>query len=355
MTRKEFLTFVASFDLSYKKLHKLFEFFTQEDFSFDILKSPDFVSIVGKEQTDEMLKNANMSYIEKFENKLIEDKIRLVSFEDENYPKNLLNIEDAPYFLFCKGDLGLLNTKSIAIIGTRTPTGYGKIVTEKFAKELAQNGVTIISGLAYGIDSISHRAALEVGGKTIAVLGGGFDKIYPSEHTDLAREIAEKGLLVSEYSPKVLPTRFTFPHRNRIVAGLSDGVLITEAGEKSGTIITKDYALDNGITVYAVPGNITSEKSKCPNNIILHSQGYCVLSAKDILDDIGIGFQKSKKVIQLSIDEQKIVDLLEDGEKDIEFLSEKTKMNIKNLNSLLVNLEIRDIIKKITGEKYMLV
>lgn len=354
MTRKEFLMFVSSFDLSCKKLHNLFEFFDQDDFSFDILNDKDFVEIVGKDHIEQMLENANISYIAKFENHLLENKIKLISFEDEYYPSKLLNIEDAPYFLFCKGNLNLFNSKAIAIIGTRSPTSYGKIVTEKFAKELAENGVTVISGLAYGIDSISHRAALETGGKTIAVLGGGFDKIYPSEHTDLAKEIAEKGLLVTEYSPKVLPTRFTFPQRNRIVAGLSDGVLITEAGEKSGTIITKDYALDNGITIYAVPGNVTSEKSRCPNKIILHGQGLCVLSPKDILNDLGVDKTAKKKIVQLSLEEQKIVDLLEDGEKDIEFLCEKTRFDIKNLNSLLVSLEIRDIIEKVTGEKYIL-
>lgn len=352
MTRRDFLLFISSFDLSCKKLHILFDVFSQDEFSFDILNDKEFESIVGKENVKKMLEKASEKYLEKYKDELFEKKIKLITYEDENYPNKLYNIEEAPYFLFCKGDLNLFNQKSVAVIGTRMPTAYGRVITERFAKDLAENGVTIVSGLAYGIDSISHRKALEVNGKTIAVLGGGFDKIYPSEHTDLAREIAEKGLLVSEYSPSYPASRFTFPQRNRIVAGICDGVLITEAGAKSGTIITKDFALENGITVYAVPGNITSEKSACPNNIIRYSQGFCVLSSDDILEDLGVTKQTKKKVLQLSIEEERILDLLSDGEKDIDFLCEKTGINIKKMSSLLVNLEIRDIIKKIAGGMY---
>ena len=266
MTRQDFLTFISSFDLPYKKLHSLFEYFCEEIFSFDITNDKKFVDIVGETSAKQIEKKANEKYLEKYKDKLFESKVKLLSFEDSGYPSKLKNLEDAPYFLFCKGDLSLLEKKSVAIVGTRMPSAYGKLVTENFAKEIAKSGVVVISGLAYGVDSISHRATLDVCGKTIAVLGGGFDKIYPSEHTDLAKKIEENGLLISEYSPSFVATRYSFPQRNRIVAGLSDGVLITEAGAKSGTIITKDFALDNGITVYAVPGNITSEKSACPRS-----------------------------------------------------------------------------------------
>lgn len=352
MTREDFLIFISSFDLSCKKLHRLFEFFDQEDFSFDIVNYRDFVEIIGKENSEKIQKNANMHYLEEYRDKLFDKNIKIVSFEDSNYPRSLKNIFEAPYFLFCKGDVSLLNQTGIAIVGTRMPTNYGKLITEKFAKELSENGVVVISGLAYGVDSISHRKALECGGKTIAVLGGGMDKIYPSQHTDLAREIAEKGLLVTEYSPSFPATRYTFPNRNRIVAGLSKGVLITEAGMKSGTMITKDFALDNGIDIYAIPGNITSEKSDGTNSIIKHGQAECVLSPKDILKNLGIDGETKKKSLQLNLEEQLILDLLADGEKDVDFLCEKSGLNVNKMNSLLVSLEIRDIIKKMVGGVY---
>jgi len=351
--RRDFLTFMSSFDLSSKKLYKLFNEFNEDYFTFDMVKSKDFVEILGKD-VDKIIENANESYLEKYSNSLIEKNIKLLTCEDKLFPEKLKNIDEPPFFLFYRGDLGLLDMKSVAIIGTRMPTTYGKSVTEKFAGDLAEAGVCIISGLAYGIDSIAHRKALEVGGKTIAVLGGGFDKIYPSEHTDLAREIAEKGLLITEYSPKYIASKFTFPQRNRIVAGLSDGVLITEAGAKSGTIITKDFALDNGITIYAVPGNITSSKSEVTNEIIAHSQGLCVLSARDILEDLGLDIKAKKKVVQLKLEEQMIVDLLADGEKNVDEIAEKTKISVNLLNSLLVNLEIRGIIGKGAGGEYSL-
>ena len=353
MTRKDFLTFIASFDIPSKKLHTLFNFFDQEDFSFDVVNYKDFIDIVGKETAKKIQENANMHYLEKFKDDLFDKNIKLITYEDKAYSRRLKNIDDAPYFLFCKGDISLLNQRGIAIVGTRMPSNYGVLITEKFARVLAENGIVIISGLAYGVDSISHRKGLECGGKTIAVLGGGFDKIYPSQHTDLAREIEKNNLLITEYSPSYPTTKFTFPTRNRIVAGLSSGVLITEAGIKSGTMITKDFALDNGINIYAIPGNITSDKSAGTNSIIFHGQGQCVIDPQNILDDLGIESGKKKNVsYQLGIEEQNILSLLADGEKDFDFISEKTQIEVNKLNSLLVSLEIRGIIKRMVGGVY---
>lgn len=354
MKRTDFLKFIASFDLSVKKLHKLFDFYSQENIEFDIVKQEKFIEIVGKENISKIQINANTLYLDRFLDKLYENQIQILSFEDKNYPEKLKRIDDPPYFLFYKGDVSLLNKKSLAIIGSRTPSNYGRVVTERFSKEVAESGLVVVSGLAYGVDSIAHRKALELNQKTIAVLGGGFDKIYPSQHTDLASEIARKGLIISEYSPSVLPTKYTFPQRNRIVAGISDGILITEAGAKSGTIITKDLALDYGIPIFAVPGNITSEKSEGTNNIIAHGQGQCVLSASDILEELGINQISNKKVYQLTFEEQMIYDLLCQGENNPDVICEKTGLNVNKLNSLLVSLEIRDIVKKMPGGFYSL-
>lgn len=353
MNRSDFKYFLSSLNLSSKKLMRFFDTFYDEEDLEKVVKTAVFEDIFLKDA--EKIKSEIVKFsIDKYKNMLLDKNVKLVTFEDDEYPNKLRNIDDPPFFLFCKGDKSLLNKQGVAIIGTRMPTTYGKIVTEKFARELAEAGLVIISGLAYGVDSISHRQALDVKGKTIAVLGGGFDKIYPSEHTNLAKEIEENGLLVSEYSPDFSATKYTFPQRNRIVAGLSNGVLITEAGEKSGTIITKDYALDNGIDVYAIPGNITSSKSDGTNNIIAHSQGMCVLSPKDILDNLGISSSKKKKVNQLSFEENLILEILEEGEKTVDFLCEKTKLNINKLNSSLVSLEIKGVVRKSVGGGYIL-
>ncbi len=353
MDRKNFLTFMASFDLGCKKLKKLFEYFDEDDFDFKIVYNKKFVEIIG-DDISKIQYNANENYLEKFKDELFSKGVGLISCEDKEYSKRLLNIEDYPFFLFYKGDISLLCKKSLAVVGTRMPSAYGKVVTERFCGEIAENGIVVVSGLAYGVDSIAHRKTMEVGGKTIAVLGGGFDKIYPSEHTNLASQIASEGLLLTEYSPSAKSMKYFFPQRNRIVAGLCQGVLITEAGEKSGTMITKDFALDNGISVYAVPGNITSDKSGGTNNIIFHGHGQCVINPKNILEDYGINSKTKKKVIQLKFEEQQIVDILAKGEQTSDYISEKANLPPHILGGLLVSLEIKNIIKKGAGGYYCL-
>lgn len=354
MTRSEFIKFLSAFDLTIKRIETLLELM-DDDYQFEKLYKMNLSKIVGDVLANKIIENADDEFFEEYLEELNRKQITLITKEDKEYPEKLLRVEDAPYCLFCKGNLDLLRRPAIAIVGSRSPSNYGKIVTEKFAEKLSQAGVVVISGLAYGVDGIAHRKTLDSYGDTIAVLGSGFDHVYPAVHTNMAEEIAECGLLISEYRPDVQATRFSFPMRNRIVAGLSDGVLITEASAKSGTLITKDCALDSGIAIYAVPGNITSEKSQGTNEIIASLQGNCVLSPDDILRDLGInGKEKKKKSVQLSIEETKIVELLSSGEKHIEFLSENVDFDIKTLNSLLTTLEIKSIIKRMPGDFYAL-
>ncbi len=286
--------------------------------------------------------------------------IYFITIMSQNYPDRLLNLKNPPYVLFYCGDISLLKTKCVAIVGTRNPTSYGKVVTEKYAKELAKNGVTIISGLASGVDKISHEGALEVGGKTIAVLGGGFDNIYPAMNINLAREIAKSGLIIIEYYVTIKPTKYTFPTRNRIIAGLSSAVLITEAGDGSGSLYTKEHADEVGIDSYCVPGNITSEKSFATNDLIKKGVAGCTTSPNDILVDLGININKKAKKEakssqeQLTIEETAIVSELENGEHGFEYLQIKTGFSTQILNYNLTTLEIRGIIKKLAGNTYIL-
>lgn len=286
--------------------------------------------------------------------------IGCITIFSDNYPSKLLNLKNPPYVLYYVGDLSLLNAKSVAVVGTRAPSIYGKSVTEKYATELAKYGICIISGLATGVDRIAHEGALAVDGKTIAVLGGGFDHIFPADNLNLAREIGKKGLILTEYYIKIKPTKYTFPTRNRIIAGLSNAILITEAGEKSGTLYTKEFADELGKDTYCVPGSILSEKSKLPNMLIKCGGASCTTSPDDILKDFGISkeTQKSKKKdnsFNLSIEQLEIYNLLKDGEKDFEFLQEKTNYSTQILNFNLTTLEISGIIKKLAGNIYMLV
>lgn len=354
MTKRDFIKFLSAFDITNKRIETLLDAM-EGDFSFEKLSSLNLKSLVGDKLARELFENCDQEYFDMYLEKLESKNVGVLTREDSEFPTKLKNIDEPPFFLFYKGDLSLLKEPAIAIVGTRSPSNYGRIVTERFAETLARSSVVIVSGLAYGVDSIAHRKALDVNGKTIAVFGSGFDNVYPAAHTNLANEIAEKGLLLSEYRPEVEPSKYTFPKRNRLVAGLSDGVLITEAGRKSGTMITKDCALDNGIAIYAVPGNITSEKSEGTNEIISTMQAVCTLSPQEILRDLGIdGIKQKKKIVQLSIEESKIIELLSNGEKDIEFLSENVDFDIKKLNTLLTTLEIKSIIRRMPGGFYTL-
>jgi len=255
--------------------------------------------------------------------------------------------------LYYKGDLSLLKTKSIAIVGTRRPDVYGKRVTEEFASEIASAGVTIISGLAAGVDGIAHEKALEVAGKTIAVLGGGFNHIYPPFHAALAERIAKEGLLLSEYPPQTLPSAFHFPIRNRIIAGLADAVLITQAGQKSGSMHTKNYAVDFGKDLFIVPADITREASKGTNEILSVMPHALVTSPVDVLEKMNVKpKEKTERVVQISMEEQLILDAVGGDEVHFSEILSKTKMDSKNLSSLLTRMKVSGIIKQLPGNYF---
>ena len=207
---------------------------------------------------------------------------------DEDYPLLLKEIYDPPVVLYYKGEITPQDQSAIAVVGTRRMTSYGKAVTEQFTKDLVARGLTIVSGLARGVDSEAHWTALRAGGRTIAVLGGGLNKIYPPENRNLAEEIVKgHGALVSEFPPNSLPLPGNFPARNRIISGLSLAVLVTEAAEDSGSLITARLALEQGREVFAVPGPITSSLSKGPIDLI-KAGARPVTNADEILEDLGI-------------------------------------------------------------------
>ena len=353
--KKKILIYLSLAEIPNKKMEAVMEI-VEENGIDDIRKlvaDKDVMSVLSANEYANLAKKFDVfdSYVKNLKS----DGIEVIIIDDENYPSRLKDLPDAPLLLYAKGDVSLLNGDCFSIVGTRMPSNYGKFVTEKLARELAEAGLTIVSGLAYGVDSLSHRSALEVGGKTIAVLGGGLNHIYPEANTNLAEEIMKKGLVISEYPPFSPPTKYTFPLRNRIIAGLSLGTLITEASKKSGTIHTKDYTLDYGRDLFAVPGNINSSKSELPNELIRSSQAECVIEADDILKFYGFdGVKKEEKTVEVSFDEQTILNLLKDGEQDFDYLAQKSQLPTNILNSCLTTLEIRGLIRRMPSKTFML-
>jgi DNA processing protein len=279
--------------------------------------------------------------------------IRTISYADEEYPALLKEIPLPPLLLYCKGDISLMQTRCIGIVGSRDPSRYGLEVTELFSKTLAKCGLTIVSGLARGIDSTAHRAALEAGGKTIAVLGCGIDKIYPADNAPLYKKIEKDGLLISEYGPGVPASNFQFPERNRIISGLSEGVLVTEAGQKSGSLHTANNAVDQGRDLYVVPCNITSSRGFGSNMLIKKMPHCAVFSPDDVAERLGIhGYKEPVSAMQLDFIEEKLVAGLGYAELNFEQLLELTGLGASELNATLTKLELFGIIKKLDNNYY---
>ena len=286
---------------------------------------------------------------------------KVIHFWDEGYPENLKRIYDPPVFLYVNGDFKKQDKFAISVVGTRLPTSYGKIVVEKITKELAKKGLTIVSGLARGIDTLSHWAALRGNGRTIAVLGSGLDKIYPSENIKLAENIFSYGAVISEFPLGTGPDATNFPRRNRIIAGLSLGTIVIEAGIKSGALLTANYALEQNREVFAVPGNITSPRSEGSNQLIKDG-ARPISGANDVLIELE---QQLKSLLKnekkpenkipdnLSSIEKTILETLSDDPIHIDKLSPKIGKSTGETLSLLLPLEFKDLVKQLPGKLFV--
>lgn len=281
-----------------------------------------------------------------------------ISITDKDYPEKLREIPDAPPYFYFSGQLSVLKGPCLAVVGSRKPSDYGKRITRSIVSELAASGVTIVSGLAYGIDSVAHEAALRSGGRTVAVLGNSLDVIYPPGNKKLATGIKEKGCLVSEFPRGTKPERYNFPVRNRIISGLCDGVLVVEAQEKSGALITANHALDQGRDVLAVPGNIDNKLSDGPNELL--KQGAVpVSSARDIFDNFRWNFpsgekRQSKEKPDLSGEEKLIFDYLSVRPVHLDELIRNAGLGPGKTAEVLLNLELKGIIIRKPGNYLVL-
>lgn len=354
------LVWLNSFNISIKKKnHVLENFMSPTEFYDEFLESKELlVDILGEKNYSIMKGVHNDEYIDYIIEKMTSKGVFVTTISSENYPKILLDtlLDDAPIVLYYVGDLSLVDNRCIAIVGTRRVTRYGRDVTKKFARELSLEGFTIVSGLARGVDSIAHAECLENEGKTIAVLGSGIDIVYPRENLGLYKEIAEKGLILSEFPLGTEPQPYNFPLRNRIIVALSSSVLVTEASEKSGSMISSNLAMDYNRDLFCVPGSIFSEQSEGTNSLIKNYDSvYMTLSVNDILTHYDIKpRQIVKDAVQLDFNEQAIVNELSIGKLHFEELLSKSNIEVGTLLMILTGLEVNKVIRKLPGNFYEL-
>ena len=293
---------------------------------------------------------------------LLRHRIEVLTIEDNRYPAGLREIYDAPVVLYVKGDIQAFEHFAVAMVGSRRASLYGLGVAKKFAFDLAQLGISVVSGMARGIDTAAHEGALQAQGVTIAVLGCGLEHVYPSENAKLSEAIAQHGAVVSEFPMTTPPASFNFPRRNRIISGLSRGVVVVEAALKSGALITSDFALEHGREVFAVPGQVNALAAQGTNQLI--KQGAkLVTSVEDILEDLAPQLLCERPSAQkndlsagsspsLKEDEQALWALLGDDPLDLDELLGRSGLGAAKASSVLLNLEFRKLIRQLPGQKY---
>lgn len=294
--------------------------------------------------------DAEMEKLERFQ-------VKVLSCDAPGYPQRLRETYDYPPVIYVRGELLPEDECCLAVVGTRRASVYGRQVTEEIVADLARNGVAIVSGLARGIDSIAHRAALEAKGRTIAIFACGLDIVYPAENAKLAREIMEHGALVSEYPLGTKPKADNFPRRNRIMSGLSLGVLIIEAGESSGALITVSHALEQNREVFAVPGSILSPNSRGTNRLIQEG-AKLVMNCADILEELNLSViaqqLEMKEIVPVNETESHLLKELTSEPVHIDEVCRRSGLPIVTVSSTLAMMELRGVVKQVGGMNYVL-
>lgn len=290
---------------------------------------------------------------------ILDTGVKIACIEDADYPSLLAKIHDPPYLFYYQGELGILGGLCIAVVGSRKASHYGLTQSRRFGREMAQEGVVVVSGMARGIDTEAHRGALEAGGKTAAILGSSLDIVYPPENGELLKQIIKQGIVISEFPPHTHPEPGNFPVRNRLISGLSSGILVVEAQKRSGALITVDFGLEQGRDVFALPGAITSKNSEGTNNLI--KQGACLVTEindilgeyKTVFANAVMGAMCQGDLFALDYEERIIITAM--GYESIHFdeLVYQCGFNIGTLSTLLLQMELKGIIKALPGNYYV--
>lgn len=347
----------ASIQMSNKmKMNIIKKFSSMQEIYETNVYSNNLHFIKGYEKIYAELKRAwNRDKLQNLMEYCFKEGIKTINFYEEGYPKRLRNYEDSPSVLFYKGNIKNLNdTLNVALVGARDCSPYGENIASLISKEVSVNNINVISGMARGIDSCAHRASLESGGYTCGVLGSGIDVIYPPENKRLYKDILQKGCILSEFIPKTKPYAYNFPLRNRIISGLSDVVIIVEAGDRSGALITAGCALDQGKDVMAIPGSVFSSKSKGTNKLIKDG-AYVFTCIKDLFELLSLPYinKNCGKGKVLSGKEEKILKIIGQIPRNIDEICRITNIDIKQLYELLFELQLKNKIKCVSGNYYV--
>ena len=363
MTRAESLVALnMAADIGSGRLKKLLQFFDTPE---NILKASreQLVRVSG-------IAEKTASRISSFRRELLQEEIsfaakhdiRILTLEDKEYPENLKNIFDPPIVLYVKGTLAKEDVLSIAIVGSRRASLYGLSSAERFGRELSELGFAIVSGMARGIDTCAHRGAIKAGGRTIAVMGSGFKHIYPQENIGLSEKISENGAVISEFPLDAAPLKQNFPRRNRVISGLSAGVLVVEAARNSGALITVDFALEQGREVFALPGKVDSATS-CGTNELIKQGAKLVSSADDIAEEFSVPAKiriavkedppAGRQVFLPTDDEARVLSFISRESIAVDELVEKTHLDIPRISDILLKLQCRKVITQLPGKHFV--
>jgi DNA processing protein len=283
---------------------------------------------------------------------------RVITWQDTEYPPRLRHIHNSPPVLYVKGEILPQDEWAVAVVGTRAPRAYGRQMVQEIAAGLARSGITVVSGLARGIDSLAHRAALRVGGRTLAILGCGIDIVYPYEHRGLAESITQKGALLTEYPLGTQPEGGNFPPRNRIISGLTLGTLVVEAGKRSGALITADYALEQGREVFALPGNVNSPKSVGTNRLIQEGAAKLIASVEDILEELNLTLVEHHEAVRTTVPENEqeahVLQYVSTEPIHVDEIGQRTGLPIAEVTSILAVMELKGMVRQLGGMNYVL-
>jgi DNA processing protein len=288
---------------------------------------------------------------------LLKSGVRAFTWHDDDYPAQLKEIYDLPPLIYVKGNLTPDDERSVAVVGTRNPSHYGRQVAEQLVYDIASAGVTIVSGLARGVDGIAHRIALDAGQRTIAVLGSGVDIIYPREHTSLSERIAENGALISELTLGTRPDARNFPRRNRIMSGMTLGTLVIEAGARSGALITARQALEENREVFAVPGSIFSPNSEGTNRLIRESAAKLVTACEDVLEELNLSAVAQQiEMAALFPEDENEAELLRYITFDpvhVDDVCRSSGRSAPDVSSTLAMMELKGLVRQVGGMNYV--
>lgn len=294
--------------------------------------------------------------LEKVMEKVTSQGVKIYTWDDDDYPKRLKEIPQPPPVLFVKGSINVEDDWAVSVVGTRRVTPYGRQVAAEVARFLAENGVTVVSGLARGVDAIAHQTAVSSGGRTFAVLGSGVDVIYPPEHRKLAEEISRQGAVISDYPMGTQPESINFPPRNRIIAGLSLATIVVEAGETSGALITAKFAVEQGRDVFAVPGSILTPQSEGTNRLI-EDGARPLLRMNEILEVLKLENipekQNNRKSLSATPEEKKLLQYLSQEPKHIDEICNLSTLPIQTVSATLTMMELKGLVTHVGGMNYV--